>query len=100
MVSFVRPWLPLGPESCAAVFGLIKLNPTCSGRAIPVATRGQHPGGGRELVDGPAAHKAVDKARGTATEAGAGTGLALWRCARPPAELRLPVVGDPPCAVA
>ena len=98
VVSFVSATLlPLGSEP--AVFGLIKLNPDLFCPAILVATVGNTLGGGVSWWMGPGAHKAVDKARGNATEVqalnwlkrfGARACLLSW----------LPVVGDPLCAVA
>jgi len=98
VVSFVSATLlPLGSEP--AVFGLIKLNPDLFWPAILVATVGNTLGGSVSWWMGLGTHKAVDKARGSATEVqalnwlrrfGARACLLSW----------LPVVGDPLCAVA
>ena len=89
--------LPLGSEP--AVFGLIKLNPELFWPAVLVATAGNTLGGALSWWMGLGAHKAVDRARGGATEVralawlkrfGARACLLSW----------LPVVGDPLCAVA
>ena len=67
VVSFVSATLlPLGSEP--AVFGLIKLNPDLFWPAILVATVGNTLGGSVSWWMGLGAHKAVDKARGSATE--------------------------------
>ena len=97
-VSFVSATLlPLGSEP--AVFGLIKLNPELFWPAILVATAGNTLGGGVSWWMGLGAHKAVDRARGEATNVralawlrrfGAKACLLSW----------LPIVGDPLCAVA
>ena len=98
VVSFVSATLlPLGSEP--AVFGLIKLNPDLFWPAILVATVGNTLGGSVSWWMGLGAHKAVDKARGNATEVralnwlkrfGARACLLSW----------LPVVGDALCAAA
>ena len=98
VVSFISATLlPLGSEP--AVFGLIKLNPDLFWPAILVATAGNTLGGGVSWWMGLGAHKAVDRARGEATNVralawlrrfGAKACLLSW----------LPVVGDPLCFVA
>ena len=89
--------LPLVSEP--AVFGLIKLNPDLFWPAIAVATVGNTLGGAVSWWMGLGAHKAVDRARGSATEVRA---LNWLRRFGPPACLLswLPGVGDPLCAVA
>ena len=98
VVSFISATLlPLGSEP--AVFGLIKLNPDLFWPAIAVATVGNTLGGAVSWWMGLGAHKAVDRARGSATEVRA---LNWLRRFGPRACLLswLPGVGDPLCAVA
>ncbi|AYM97498.1 DedA family protein [Acidovorax sp. 1608163] len=98
VVSFISATLlPLGSEP--AVFGLIKLNPELFWPAILVATVGNTLGGATSWWMGLGAHKAVDKARGSATELRA---LRWLQRLGPKACLLswLPGVGDPLCAMA
>jgi len=98
VVSFISATLlPMGSEP--AVFGLIKLNPELFWPTIAVATIGNTLGGGVSWWMGLGAHRAVDRARGNATELRALNWLQRFG---PRACLLswLPVVGDPLCAVA
>lgn len=98
VVAFVSATLlPMGSEP--AVFGLIKLNPELFWPAILVATAGNTLGGAVSWLMGLGTHKAIDRARGGATELRALKWLERFG---PKACLLawLPVVGDPLCAVA
>ena len=98
VVAFVSATLlPMGSEP--AVFALIKLNPELFWPAILVATAGNTLGGAVSWLMGLGAHKALDRARGNATELRALRWLERFG---PKACLLswLPGVGDPLCAVA
>ena len=98
VVAFVSATLlPMGSEP--AVFALIKLNPELFWPAILVATAGNTLGGAVTWFMGLGAHKALDRARGNATELRALRWLERFG---PKACLLswLPGVGDPLCAVA
>ena len=98
VVAFVSATLlPMGSEP--AVFALIKLNPELFWPAILVATAGNTLGGAVTWLMGLGAHKALDRARGNATELRA---LRWLQRFGPKACLLswLPGVGDPLCAVA
>jgi membrane protein YqaA with SNARE-associated domain len=89
--------LPMGSEP--VVFGLVKLNPSLFWPAVLVATAGNTLGGAISWAMGVGAHRAVDRARGKATEMQALRWLERFG---PKACLLswLPAVGDPLCAVA
>jgi membrane protein YqaA with SNARE-associated domain len=89
--------LPMGSEP--VVFGLVKLNPALFWPAVLVATAGNTLGGAISWAMGVGAHRAVDRARGKATEMRALRWLERFG---PKACLLswLPAVGDPLCAVA
>ena len=89
--------LPMGSEP--AVFGLVKLNEELFWPAVLVATAGNTLGGAISWAMGVGAHRAVDRARGKATEMQALRWLERFG---PKACLLswLPAVGDPLCAVA
>jgi len=89
--------LPLGSEP--AVVGLLQLNPDLFWQTVFVATAGNTLGGAISWWMGLGAHKAVDKARGNATEVRALSWLKRFG-ARACLLSWLPVVGDPLCAVA
>lgn len=98
VVSFISATLlPLGSEP--AVFGLIKLNPELFWPTILVATAGNTLGGAVDWWMGFAAHRAVDKYKGSATH----TKAMQWLERLGPKACIfsfLPIVGDPLCAVA
>ena len=89
--------LPMGSEP--VVFGMVKLNPSLFWPAVLVATAGNTLGGAISWAMGVGAHRAVDRARGKATEMQALRWLERFG---PKACLLswLPAVGDPLCAVA
>lgn len=98
VVAFVSAtWLPLGSEP--AVFGLVKLNPDLFWPAIAVATVGNTLGGAVSWAMGYGAHRAIDRARGSATHLRA---LDWLERLGPKACVLswLPLVGDPLCSVA
>jgi membrane protein YqaA with SNARE-associated domain len=98
VVAFVSATLlPMGSEP--AVFALVKLNPDLLWPAILVATAGNTLGGVVSWSMGYGAHRALDKALGSATHVRALDWLQRFG---PQACLLswLPVVGDPLCAVA
>lgn len=98
VVSFVSATLlPMGSE--AAVFGLVKLNPSLFWPAIVVATAGNTLGGTVSWWMGWGTRHAVDKWRNCGTHNRA---MVWLQRLGPKACLLswLPVVGDPLCAVA
>ena len=86
--------LPLGSEP--AVFGLLKLNPDLFWPAILVATAGNTIGGAISWAMGYGAERAYEHFTHKHVEARA---LSGWSASAPRPACRLPIVGDPLCAV-